>query len=162
MSSLLKNQGALAAQAHSFSGKPFAATRTTTGLTVNQLVSAALNDIATATTATGGTTAPSTVTTPSVPTSTTVVTNTTGYDVTAYITGGTVSVVKIGTVATGLTLATGVTGTVDLPANQSISMTYSVAPTWAWFPNSASAGPPAGYLWIIVGGVLQKLAYYNV
>lgn len=67
------------------------------------------------------------VTTPAVPATTVAVLNTTGVDVTVYVAGGTVSAITIGNKATGLT-----SGAVRLPANQAITLTYTVAPTWTW------------------------------
>lgn len=69
------------------------------------------------------------VTTPGVPASTTPVTNTTGTNVQVVITGGTMTAVIIN----GVTVGAGA-GTYQLPAGAVISMTYSVAPTWAWTP----------------------------
>lgn len=71
----------------------------------------------------------SSVSTPSVPASTTPVTNTTGTNVQVVITGGTMTAVIIN----GVTVGAGA-GTYQLPAGATISMTYSVAPTWAWTP----------------------------
>lgn len=71
----------------------------------------------------------SSVTTPSVPSSNTAVTNTSGTNVQVVITGGTMTAVTIG----GVQVGTGA-GTYQLPAGQTIAMTYSVAPTWAWTP----------------------------
>lgn len=68
------------------------------------------------------------VTQPSVPASTTAQTNTTGSDCTVYVTGGTVSAIAVGGVATGLT-----SGAFRVAAGQTITLTYSAAPTWAWF-----------------------------
>jgi hypothetical protein len=63
---------------------------------------------------------------PPVPASTVVVTNTTGYSVTVVLSGGTYTVVTVN----GSSAGTG--GTYTLPAGQTISITYSVAPTWVW------------------------------
>ncbi len=71
--------------------------------------------------------------TPGIPASTTPLVNNTGYDATVFITGGTVSAIAIGGTATGITLATSVIAQFRVPANQSITLTYSVAPTWLWF-----------------------------
>ena len=49
-------------------------------------------------------------------------------DNTVFVTGGTVSQIAIGGVATGLTA-----GAFRVPASQTITVTYTVAPTWAWF-----------------------------
>lgn len=49
-------------------------------------------------------------------------------DATVYVTGGTVSVVSIGGQATGQTA-----GAFRVVAGQTITLTYSVAPTWIWF-----------------------------
>lgn len=54
-------------------------------------------------------------------------------DVTVYIIGGTVSVISVGGVATGFTLATGGQVTVRVPAGQALAITYTAAPTWKWF-----------------------------
>lgn len=66
--------------------------------------------------------------TPAVPPSATPVTNATGFDATVYITGGTVSAVAIGGSTTGLT-----SGSFSVPVGQTITLTYTAAPTWRWF-----------------------------
>lgn len=68
------------------------------------------------------------MTQPAVPASTTPITNTFGVDAEVHIAGGTVTVIAVGGVATGLTA-----GTVRVPVGQTITLTYSVAPTWQWF-----------------------------
>lgn len=68
------------------------------------------------------------VTTPSVPASTTVVTNTTGFRVTAYLKGGTITAISVNGVATGLAVAT----PIMLDPGGTIAVTYSVAFTWVW------------------------------
>lgn len=68
------------------------------------------------------------LTPPSIPTSTTPLTNPFSVDCTVHITGGTVSAIAIGGTATGLT-----SGTFRVPCYQTITLTYSVAPTWTWF-----------------------------
>lgn len=68
-----------------------------------------------------------TVNTPAVPASTTPVQNPYPFPVTVVISGGTVTAV----VVNGLTVGTG-DGTYIVPSAGSISITYSVAPTWAW------------------------------
>lgn len=65
--------------------------------------------------------------TPSVPASGTPVTNTSPLPVQVVITGGTMSAVVIN----GVTVGSGA-GTYTLPAGQSITLTYTVAPTWTW------------------------------
>ncbi len=65
---------------------------------------------------------------PAVPASGAVVTNTTGVDCTIFVTGGTVTVVAVGGIATGQ-----IAGAFRVPAWQTITLTYSVAPTWQWF-----------------------------
>jgi hypothetical protein len=62
------------------------------------------------------------------------------------ITGGTVTVIAVNGVVTGLT-----TGTFTIPPGGSITVTYSVAPTFAM----ADIAPAAG-----VGGVTGVLAQY--
>lgn len=66
---------------------------------------------------------------PSVPASGTPYTNTLNADATVYITGGTVTAVSIGGQATGLVTP----DTVRVSSGQTITLTYSVAPTWTWF-----------------------------
>src|SRR5258708_11635365 len=75
------------------------------------------------------------VTTPAVPASTVAVNNPNGFAVTIVITGGTMTAV----VVNGVTVGTGA-GTYAVPAAGTISMTYTVAPTWA---SQASGGPRA-------------------
>lgn len=65
---------------------------------------------------------------PTVPASGTTLTNPFPVDCTAYVTGGTVSAISIGGTATGIT-----SGPVTVPAGQTITLTYTAAPTWAWF-----------------------------
>jgi len=66
-------------------------------------------------------------TTPAVPASTTPVTNTSPIAASVVISGGTVSAVYVNGVEAG----TG-DGTYTVPSGQTISITYSVAPTWTW------------------------------
>ena len=65
---------------------------------------------------------------PAVPASTTPLTNPFGFDCIVHIAGGTVSAIAIGGTSTGLT-----GGTVRVGAGQTITLTYTVAPTWTWF-----------------------------
>ena len=65
---------------------------------------------------------------PVIPASGTAQTNSFGSDAMVFITGGTVTAIAIGGTNTGLT-----TGAFRVPANQTITITYSVAPTWSWF-----------------------------
>jgi hypothetical protein len=67
------------------------------------------------------------VSTPAVPASTTPVTNTTGQQVSVAITGGTMTNVSVN----GSTVGAGA-GNYQLPPGGTISMTYTVAPTWTW------------------------------
>jgi len=53
-------------------------------------------------------------------------------DFMVYIKGGTVSEIAIGGVATGVTLTTGATAAFRLAAQQTVTVTYSAAPTWVW------------------------------
>lgn len=69
-------------------------------------------------------------TAPTVPASGTALTNPFPFDTTVYVSGGTVSEIAIGGTSTGLT-----SGAFDVPAGQSITLTYSVAPTWVWVGN---------------------------
>lgn len=68
-----------------------------------------------------------TTNTPSVPASTVNQTNTNAWAVFVTITGGTLSSVKVNGTQVGTTA-----GTYVVPAGQTISITYTVAPTWAW------------------------------
>jgi hypothetical protein len=79
----------------------------------------------------------STMAAPAVPASTVAVQNTNTVPVTVVITGGTMTAV----IVNGVTVGTGA-GTYVVPVAGTISMTYSVAPTWAWAPYGAM---PAGY-----------------
>ena len=65
---------------------------------------------------------------PAVPATTVAATNTTGVDCMVYVTGGTVTAIAVGGTATGLT-----SGGFHVPAGSTITLTYSVAPTWQWF-----------------------------
>lgn len=64
---------------------------------------------------------------PAVPASTVALTNPYGQDCWVYITGGTVTVIKINGVTTGLT-----SGTFMLEATQNISTTNTGSPSWVW------------------------------
>lgn len=68
-----------------------------------------------------------TTSTPGFPASTTPVTNTNAWPVFVTITGGTLTQVFVNGVQVGTTA-----GTYVVPAFGTISVTYSVAPTWAW------------------------------
>jgi hypothetical protein len=65
---------------------------------------------------------------PSVPSSTVACPNPYNVDCTVYVTGGTVTVIAVGGSTTGLT-----SGAFRVPAGSSITLTYSVSPTWTWF-----------------------------
>jgi len=56
-------------------------------------------------------------------------------DMTIYIKGGTLTAITVGGVATGISAAAsaGAVHTIRVPAQQTINITYSVAPTWTWF-----------------------------
>ncbi|NUR02467.1 MAG: hypothetical protein HOY79_39820 [Streptomyces sp.] len=69
------------------------------------------------------------LTAPGVPNSGTAYTNILNVDATVFIAGGTVTAISIGGQPTGLTTP----ATVRVPAGQTITLTYSVAPTWTWF-----------------------------
>ena len=58
-------------------------------------------------------------------------------DYTVYIKGGTISAVSVGGVATGISAAAaaGAVHTIVLPAGLSLTLTYTVSPTWTWFMN---------------------------
>ena len=64
---------------------------------------------------------------PAVPASTVTATNTNAFPVSVTVTGGTVTVISVGGVASGLT-----SGIVVVPAGGTVAITYSVAPTWTW------------------------------
>jgi hypothetical protein len=68
-----------------------------------------------------------TTNTPAVPASTVTAQNTNAWPVFVTITGGTLTFVFVNGVQVGTTA-----GTYVVPAGQTISITYSVAPTWAW------------------------------
>jgi len=84
-----------------------------------------------------------TVSTPSVPSSgtasTNLVTNTTGTVVAVTISAGTLTFVYVNGVQAGAA-----DGTYLVPVGGTISITYSVAPTWAWALPAISAGVSAG------------------
>lgn len=72
------------------------------------------------------------VATPAVGASASFVTNTTGINVFAFVSGGTVSALRVaasggGTITTGLT-----SGMIYVPAGAAISATYTAAPSWTW------------------------------
>lgn len=64
---------------------------------------------------------------PAIPSSTVAQANNTGLPAAVTVTGGTVTVIAVNGVSSGLT-----SGTVVVPAGGTITLTYSVAPTWAW------------------------------
>lgn len=68
------------------------------------------------------------VTSPGIPATTVALANPFEVDAMVIVSGGTVTVIAIGGVATGLT-----SGVFRLPAGQTITLTYTVAPTWTWF-----------------------------
>lgn len=68
------------------------------------------------------------VTAPAVPATTVDLQNTFGREATVIVTGGTVTVIAVDGVATGLT-----SGSVFVPAGKNITLTYSSAPTWKWW-----------------------------
>ena len=55
------------------------------------------------------------------------------FDYTVFIKGGTVSAISIGGNATGLTVASGGFVTLRIPAQTTVTLTFSAAPTWTWF-----------------------------
>jgi hypothetical protein len=80
----------------------------------------------------GGATAPAANTTaaftqPAVPATTVAYTNAFGVDCSVYVSGGTVTAVAIAGTTTGLT-----SGAFLVPAGQTITLTYSSAPSWMW------------------------------
>lgn len=71
---------------------------------------------------------PGAQTAPAVPSSGTALTNPFPFAATVYVAGGTVTAIDVGGTATGMT-----SGPVRVAAGQTITLTYSVAPTWTWF-----------------------------
>lgn len=69
------------------------------------------------------------VTTPAVPATTVAATNPNSFPVAVTVTGGTVTVISVNGTSSGLT-----SGTVIVPANGTVAITYSVLPTWSWAP----------------------------
>ena len=66
-------------------------------------------------------------TAPAIPASGTALANPFPFDCTVYVTAGTVTAIAVGGTATGLT-----SGSVFIPAGETITLTYTVAPTWVW------------------------------
>jgi len=64
---------------------------------------------------------------PAIPATTVAYTNNYGSDATVWVTGGTVTAIAVGGTATGLT-----SGTFRVPSGQTITLTYTVAPSWIW------------------------------
>jgi hypothetical protein len=83
--------------------------------------------------------AAATVSSPAVPLTTVPVTNTTGTVVAVTISAGTLTFVFVSGVQAGTTA-----GTYLVPVAGTISITYSVAPTWAWALPAVSASVTAG------------------
>ncbi|HXW78998.1 MAG TPA: hypothetical protein VEJ84_05840 [Acidimicrobiales bacterium] len=71
---------------------------------------------------------------PGVPSSTTALANPTPVNMVVIVTGGTVSAIAVNGTATGVSLASGASATFVLKPGQTITLTYSVAPTWYWYP----------------------------
>lgn len=67
---------------------------------------------------------------PAMAASAAVTTNNTGYACTVHITGGTVTIISVNGIFTGLT-----SGTVRLEPGDTIAITYSAAPNWIWVPS---------------------------
>lgn len=80
---------------------------------------------------------PRAVVTPAVPATTVAVVNSTGRDVTVYIKAGTLTVITVGGTATGIAAAAAANTAHSVPVkrNQTIAITYTVAPTWVWVDN---------------------------
>jgi hypothetical protein len=80
------------------------------------------------------------ITTPSIPSSGTAVTNTNPIDITVYLNGGTVTTVNKISGGNTYTVFSNSSGAsldnlpVHLRPNESISITYTAAPTWIWVP----------------------------
>ena len=72
---------------------------------------------------------------PAVPATTVALTNPFPFDATVAITpGASTCAIAIGGVATGIVLASGGVGqSVRVPAGQTITLTYTAAPTWLWY-----------------------------
>lgn len=83
--------------------------------------------------------AAATVAAPSVPATTVAAANTTGTVADVNVSGGTVTAITVNGASTGQT-----SGHVYVPVGGSISITYSVAPTWTWALPVTSAGVSAG------------------
>lgn len=71
---------------------------------------------------------PTNVTAPAVPATTVALTSPFSFNATVHVTGGTVTVIAVNGTATGLTA-----GTFRVPAGGTITLTYTVAPTWTWY-----------------------------
>lgn len=121
----------------------------TTGKTGTTRVSLVFDTATTAAEANTAT-APSNPTSPTVPATATAVTNANAYAVQVSITGGTVSAIKVNGTSTGLTA-----GSFVVPPGGTISLTYSVAPTWVW----TNAGGTVGHVSALVDGTIVKLGY---
>jgi hypothetical protein len=77
------------------------------------------------------------LTQPAVPASNTPQFNPNGYPVQVRVIGGTVTGISVSGTATGQT-----SGTVVVPAGGTITLIYSVAPTWTWVPFGAPGCRP--------------------
>jgi hypothetical protein len=80
--------------------------------------------------------------TPAVPASEVALLNDTGQDISVALTGGTVTSVEVN----GTQVATATPANVMVPAGASITVTYTVAPAWAWmnYPDMAGGGSLGG------------------
>lgn len=72
-------------------------------------------------------------TAPGVPASTTALLNPFWRHAWVAITGGTVSAIAVDGVATGFTLTAGQVIAVRVPSGKTVTLTYTVAPTWTWW-----------------------------
>jgi hypothetical protein len=72
------------------------------------------------------------ITTPAVPSTGVAATNTTTMDARVYLSGGTVSAVLVNGGTIFASAAAGQALTVLVPANQTIAVNYTSAPTWVW------------------------------
>lgn len=89
---------------------------------------------------------------PAVPASTTAQANFFQFPVSVTVTGGTVSAIAVNGAVTGLT-----SGTVVVPPGGTITLTYTVAPTWTWVMTTPGGASIEATEFVIIGSEEQVM-----
>lgn len=125
---ILLNAGAVTYGAQTILGNTL--TGNTTAITDNSTVTTTANNNRIIQKNTGFN--PKTAVAPAVPATTVAAFNSNGCDCTVWVKGGTLTAILIGGVNVGITAANAVAVPYPVAANQSIAITFTVAPTWVW------------------------------